>query len=157
MANFASSILTGLAGDWGTLKSELENKLATKVSLASSGTGSGSTTSATYSSLANVSVSMSTDDVVLVVGLVNGSISDGAGSKGACRLYRDSTNLTNDYFLTDNSSDSGGQRTSLVLGWYDENQSGTINYALKIARFSGSGTIYYASSQLFVLHWKKRA
>lgn len=157
MANFDSGILTGLAGDWGTLESVLETKLPTKVSLASSGTGSGSTTSASYSSLANVSVSVSTDDIVLVIGLVNGSISDGAGSKGAVRLYRDSTNLTNDYFIADNSSDSGGQRCSVTLGWYDENQSGTINYAIKIARFSGSGTVHYANSQLFVLQWKKRS
>lgn len=156
MAVFDSGIITGLAGDWGTLETVLETKLPTKVTNATMG-GSLSSASSTYVTASNTSISVSSDDLILIIGMLNFSISDGASTKGACRIYRDSTALTNDYLLADGSSDSGGQRSGHTILWYDENQSGTINYSIKFARFSGSGTVYSVNSQLFLFQFKKRS
>lgn len=123
-------------------------------------TGSGGATSvasSTFSTCASVSVSCSLDEIYFVIGELNYSVSDGNASVGAIGLYRDSTVITtHTYKLVSADSSTGGERSSASIGTWVENISGTISFALKFARQSGSGTIYSAASEVRVLQLKKR-
>lgn len=115
-----------------------------------------SSASASYVTAASKTISVATDDLIVVAGMMNFSISDGAATIGAMRLYADAANLTNDYFLTDSASNTGGNRSGHTLVWYGENLSGSVAFSVKFARFSGAGTVYTVNSQVAVFQFKKR-
>lgn len=120
--------------------------------------GSISSASASFVTAASVSVTPTVDEVVIILAMLNFSVSDGFSSAGECRVFRDSTDLFSTYtqILKDANSNSAGAQASPAVIWYDENQAGTFTYSIKIARASGAGTIFSANSRIKVFQLKKR-
>lgn len=150
----ASGIKSGNTLNLEQLITELGSKLP--CAPGNNTAGALSSASSTYVTAASKTLAVTTDDVIVVAGMINFSISDGASTLGAARLYQDTTLITADYFLADTTSSSGGARNSTTLVYYAENLSGSVAFSLKFARFSGAGTVYTVSSQVSVYQFKKR-
>lgn len=138
-----------------------EEQLITELNKLPAAVGAGSaallsSASSTYVTAASATLTVSTDDLIIVAGQMNFSSSDGASSIGAMRLYQASTLLTNDYFLKDTASSTAGNQSCASICYYAENLSGSIAFSVKFARFSGSGTIYSVNSQVAVYVVKKK-
>lgn len=149
----ASGIKSGDTLNLATLISEMQ-KLPTEVSSSFYDTLTG-TTSATASALVSQSIAVEADDLIILVGHLMYSVSDGS-SIGGARLYRDSTAIGTTYQLTSAASDSSGNVMAATLVYHDTNQSGTISYSLRYLRAAGSGTFYSAQSYITVFRCKRK-
>lgn len=152
----ASGIKAGDTLNLGTLISEME-KLPTDVTAATNDIIT-SVASTTHTALVGVTLSLTSDDVVLIVAHANFSILDASiATLGSLLLYRDTTPIGYAQIVEQVASSNTGQRDSRFLLMYDQNQSGSVSYSLKFARFSGSGTIYSLNASLFTFACKKKA
>lgn len=152
----ASGIKAGDTLNLGTLISEME-KLPTDVTAATNDILT-SVASTTHTALVGVTLSLTSDDVVLIVAHANYSILDaGLATLGSFLLYRDTTSIGYAQIVEPSASSSTGQRDSRFLLMYDQNQSGSVSYSLKFARFNGTGTVYSVNASLFTFACKKKA
>lgn len=117
-----------------------------------------SSTSSTYAALVSKTITgVSADDVVIMLGYCSFSSSDGASSKGQLAMYANGSKVGQDFIMSHASSSSSGDAVSFAIaGQYSENLSGNIAYDLRFARRSGSGTIYSASAELWLIQAKKK-
>lgn len=155
MAAYDSSVIvSGSALNVSQLITEL-NELA--VSRTDSGITSGvtSTTSASPTSLMTVSHTCASDEVAIMFGIVQCSVSN-ATTVGAFRPRINTVEIQPDFVFTDVVTGTSGANTCRLITASAFNLSGVIDFDIYWYRTTGAGTLYAGGRSIQVFSLKRR-